>query len=394
LAVLRADFGAEASFQAGPNLAFPGGMQVSMKPLSLLSSSVLDNLGSGVIVFEQDLRVSYVNQTAEMLLGVSARHVLGELPASWMACQGDAFVDLIRASAIGSPITKRGVVLSTDGGEITVDCTVTPIQDEQGTRLTIVELQQVDRRNRISREERLITQQVLTREVVRGLAHEIKNPLGGLRGAAQLLEAELESAELKEYTHIVIQEADRLKGLLNRMLGPNRRPTYQPVNIHHVLERVRTLVLAETGERIRILRDYDPSIPELIGDMDQLIQAVLNVVRNASRALGAKGTVTLRTRIQRQLTIGNARYRLAAQIDIVDDGPGIPPEIADTLFFPMVTAGTGGMGLGLSIAQSLITQHKGLIECASRKGETVFTIFLPLGEDVSTERDKESNPSD
>jgi two-component system nitrogen regulation sensor histidine kinase GlnL len=311
-----------------------------------------------------------------------------------MACQGDAFVDLIRASAIGSPITKRGVVLSTDGGEITVDCTVTPIQDEQGTRLTIVELQQVDRRNRISREERLITQQVLTREVVRGLAHEIKNPLGGLRGAAQLLEAELESAELKEYTHIVIQEADRLQGLLNRMLGPNRRPTYQPVNIHHVLERVRTLVLAETGERIRILRDYDPSIPELIGDMDQLIQAVLNVVRNASRALGAKGTVTLRTRIQRQLTIGNARYRLAAQIDIVDDGPGIPPEIADTLFFPMVTAGTGGMGLGLSIAQSLITQHKGLIECASRKGETVFTIFLPLGEDVSTERDKESNPSD
>ena len=365
-----------------------------MKPLSLLSSSVLDNLGSGVLVFEQNLRVSYVNQTAEMLLGVSARHVLGELPMTWMACHGDAVVDLIKSSNVGSPITKRGVVLVTDRGEVTVDCTITPILDESGTRLTIVELQQVDRRNRISREERLITQQVLTRDVVRGLAHEIKNPLGGLRGAAQLLEAELQSDELKEYTHIIIQEADRLQELLNRMLGPNRRPSYEPLNIHHVLERVRSLVLAETGERIKIERDYDPSIPELVGDMDQLIQAVLNIVRNASRVLGDGGTVTLQTRIQRQLTIGNARYRLAAQIDIIDDGPGIPPEIADTLFFPMVTAGTGGMGLGLSIAQSLINQHKGLIECTSRKGETIFTIYLPLGDEVSTARDKERNPSD
>jgi two-component system nitrogen regulation sensor histidine kinase GlnL len=369
-------------------------MQAAMKPLSLLSSSVLDNLGSGVIVFERDLRVSYVNQTAEMLLGVSAKHVLGELPTTWMACQGEAVVDLIKASAIGSPITKRGVVLSTDRGNVTVDCTVTPILDDDGTRLTIVELQQVDRRMRISREERLITQQVLTRDVVRGLAHEIKNPLGGLRGAAQLLEAELESAELKEYTHIIIQEADRLQELLNRMLGPSRRPSYGPVNIHHVLERVRSLVLAETGDRIEIVRDYDPSIPELVGDADQLIQAVLNIVRNASRILDQGGTVTLQTRIQRQLTIGNARYRLAAQIDIIDDGPGIPPEIADTLFFPMVTAGTGGMGLGLSIAQSLINQHKGLIECSSRKGKTIFTIFLPLGDDVSTARDKEAKRSD
>ncbi len=365
-----------------------------MKPLSLLATSVLDNLASGVIVFDQDLRVNYVNQTAEMLLGVSAKHVLGELPNSWMACQGDAVVNLIKASSFGSPITRRGVVLNTEPGEVTVDCTVTPILDEDGARLTIVELQQVDRRNRISREERLITQQVLTREVVRGLAHEIKNPLGGLRGAAQLLEAELEDPELKEYTTIIIQEADRLQELLDRMLGPNRRPSYGPVNIHSVLERVRSLVLAETRERINIVRDYDPSIPELVGDSDQLIQAVLNIVRNASRVLEDGGTVTLQTRIQRQLTIGHARYRLAAQVDIIDDGPGIPPEIADTLFFPMVTAGTGGMGLGLSIAQSLINQHKGLIECSSRKGKTVFTIFLPLGDDISSARDEEGQPSD
>ena len=365
-----------------------------MKPLSLLTTSVLDNLASGVIVFDQGLRVNYVNQTAEMLLGVSAKHVLGELPTSWMACQGDAVIDLIKGAIPGSPITRRGVVLATQPEEVTVDCTVTPMVDEEGVRLTIVELQQVDRRNRISREERLITQQVLTREVVRGLAHEIKNPLGGLRGAAQLLEAELGSEELKEYTHIIIQEADRLQELLNRMLGPNRRPSYAPVNIHHVLERVRTLILAETRDRINIVRDYDPSIPELVGDSDQLIQAVLNIVRNASRVLEDGGTVTLQTRIQRQLTIGNARYRLAAQIDIIDDGPGIPAEIADTLFFPMVTAGTGGMGLGLSIAQSLINQHKGLIECSSRKGKTTFTIFLPLGDDISSARDKEKGRSD
>ena len=365
-----------------------------MMPLPLLSTTVLDNLASAIVVFDEDLRVCYMNQMAEMLLAVSIKHVLGELPTAWMACHGEAVVDLINAAAVGSPITKRGVVLTTDRSEVTVDCTVTPVLDEDGTQITIVELQQIDRHLRISREERLINQQALTRDVVRGLAHEIKNPLGGLRGAAQLLEGELDSDELKEYTRVIIQEADRLQELVNRMLGPNRRPNCAPVNIHHVLERVRTLVLAETGERIDIVRDYDPSIPELMADSDQLIQAVLNIVRNAARALGDDGTVTLRTRIQRQLTIGNERYRLAAQIDIIDDGPGIPPEITDTLFFPMVTSGTGGMGLGLSIAQSLINQHKGLIECTSRNGETVFTIFLPLGDGSGTERGKESQARD
>jgi two-component system nitrogen regulation sensor histidine kinase GlnL len=362
-----------------------------MKPLSLLSTTVLDNLSSAVLVFDAELRVCYINQTAEMLLAVSAKHVLGQLPEAWMTCHGEAVMDLIRAAAIGSPITKRGVVLETDRSEVTVDCTVTPVLDEDGSELTIVELQQIDRHLRISREERLITQQALTRDVVRGLAHEIKNPLGGLRGAAQLLEGELDSDELKEYTHIIIQEADRLQELVNRMLGPNRRPTYRPVNIHNVLERVRTLVLAETGDRIDIVRDYDPSIPELIGDSDQLIQAVLNIVRNATRAIDSTGRVTLRTRIHRQLTIGSERHRLAAEIDIIDDGPGIPPEIADTLFLPMVTGGTGGMGLGLSIAQSLINQHKGLIECQSRNGETIFTILLPLGDEHDAGRSKEQS---
>ncbi len=365
-----------------------------MTSLPLLSNTVLDNLASAVIVFDADLKVLYLNQMAEMLLAVSAKHALGETPRSWMACERDSLIDLVTATEIGSPITKRGVVLKHERGAVTVDCAVTPILDEHGHRLTIVELQQIDRHLRISREERLLTQQALSRDVVRGLAHEIKNPLGGLRGAAQLLESELESEELKEYTHIIIQEADRLQELVNRMLGPNRRPNYAAVNIHHVLERVRTLVQAESGERIAIKRDYDPSIPELYGDSDQLIQAILNVVRNATKAIPDTGTVTLRTRIQRQLTIGSERSRLAAQVEVIDDGPGIPAEIADTLFLPMITGGTGGMGLGLSIAQSLINQHRGLIECSSRLGKTVFTIHLPIGDDTGAEVGKETTTRD
>jgi two-component system nitrogen regulation sensor histidine kinase GlnL len=354
-------------------------MMVARKTASLISSNILDSLTTAVVVFDEDLRVCYLNQAAEMLLAVSAKHVIGELPAAWISCHGEAIIDLINASAVGSPITKRGVVLTTERSNVTVDCTVTPIVDEDGVELTIVELQQIDRHLRISREEHLITQQALTRDVVRGLAHEIKNPLGGLRGAAQLLESELDSDDLKEYTHIIIQEADRLQGLVNRMLGPNRRPSYAAVNLHSVLERVRSLVMAETGHRLAIIRDYDPSIPDLVGDSDQLIQAVLNIVRNASRAIEDRGTVVLRTRVLRQYTIGNVRHRLAAQIEIIDNGPGIPPEITDTLFLPMVTSGTGGMGLGLAIAQSLINQHQGLIECRSQPGETVFTIYLPVG---------------
>lgn len=363
-------------------------MQVPLPAVSSLSTTILDNLGSAVVVFDAQHHVCYLNQMAEMLLAVSANHVLGKPAEAWISCHGEVLIDLMAAAAVGSPIIKRGVVLDTERSEITVDCTVIPTVDDDGQPITIVELQQIDRHLRIRREERLLTQQALTRDVVRGLAHEIKNPLGGLRGAAQLLEGELDSYELKEYTRVIIEEADRLQELVNRMLGPNRRPTYAQVNIHHVLERVRTLVLAETGERISVVRDYDPSIPELSGDSDQLIQAILNVVRNATRVVGEQGTITLRTRIHRNLTIGNRRNRLAMEINVIDDGPGIPQEIADTLFLPMVTSGTGGIGLGLSIAQSLINQHHGLIECRSRQGETVFTIYLPL-DDAAVGESKE-----
>ncbi len=214
--------------------------------------------------------------------------------------------------------------------------------------------------------------------MIRGLAHEIKNPLGGLRGAAQLLERELPDPQLTEYTKIIIDEADRLQNLLNRMLGPNTLPNLRETNIHHVLERVRSLVLAEAPPGIEITRDYDPSIPNLNADSDQLIQAALNLVRNAVQALGQHGSIILRTRAQRQITIGHERHRLVLTLEVIDNGPGIPQEIQERIFYPMVTGHANGTGLGFSIAQSLINRHGGLIECTSEPGNTIFRILLPL----------------
>jgi two-component system nitrogen regulation sensor histidine kinase GlnL len=315
-----------------------------------------------------------------MLFDVSARQIHLQPVEGLVQCPGDQVQAHLRAATrTGQPITERELTMRlVDGREMTLDCTVIPLPVGEGARGVLLEVQQVDRHLRISREEQLLSQQQVTRDVVRGLAHEIKNPLGGLRGAAQLLQAELDDRELREYTEIIIQEADRLQNLVNRILGPNRLPAYQPLNIHHVLERVRSLVQAEVGGRIELVRDYDPSIPDLVGDADQLIQALLNIVRNAARAVGDAGRIQLRTRVQRQLTIGSTRHRLVAQIDIIDNGPGVPEEIRDRLFYPMVTSGTGGLGLGLSIAQSLINQHQGLIECKSKPGETVFTVLLPV----------------
>ena len=214
--------------------------------------------------------------------------------------------------------------------------------------------------------------------MVRGLAHEIKNPLGGLRGAAQLLEREIDEASLKEYTQIIIGEADRLQNLLNRMLGPNDVPDIQSTNIHTVLERVRELVQAEAGESLQVQQDYDPSLPELQADPELLVQAVLNIVRNAAQALEGKGDITLRTRVKRQFNIGVRKHRLVAVIDIIDNGPGIESDLQEKIFYPMITTRDEGTGLGLSIAQSLISRHQGLIECYSQPGNTVFTILLPL----------------
>jgi two-component system nitrogen regulation sensor histidine kinase GlnL len=345
-------------------------------------SQVLENLSLSILLFDQDLCLQYMNPAAEVLFAVSSRHMLRNKAGDIIQCDTALQQNsLEQALDTGRPFTEREVSLRLQNGEsVTVDCSVLPITDEQGDSYILMEMQHIDRQLQISREENLLNQHDAARDLIRGLAHEIKNPLGGLRGAAQLLEAELDDRELCEYTQIIINEADRLQALVNQMLGSNRLPEMSNVNVHMILERVRSLMVAEFGTRLDIQRDLDPSIPELFVDSDRIIQALLNIVRNAAQALRGKGDakITMRTRIRRQFTIGNIRHRLVVLIEIEDNGPGIPEEIREKIFYPMVTSGTSGMGLGLSITQSLIHQHGGLVECTSKPGQTIFRVMLPL----------------
>ena len=346
------------------------------------ASRILDALSTAVVAFDGELRLTYMNPAAEMLFAASLRHLRGLTAEALINCPGEQVKNnLKRAAKTGNPFTERELVLDLVGGRtVTVDCTVVPMIEGRAIAGLLIELQQIDRQLRISREEHLLSQHQAVRDLVRSLAHEIKNPLGGLRGAAQLLEREISDPALFEYTRVIIDEADRLQSLVDRMLGPNRLPQFTTVNVHTLLERVRQLVLAESGQRLLITRDYDPSIPEMRVDSDRLIQALLNIVRNAARAVDGveEGRVILRTRVLRQFTIGQYRHRLVVQIAIEDNGPGIPEAIREKLFYPMVTASEGGMGLGLSISQSLINQHGGLVECHSEPGRTVFEVLLPL----------------
>ena len=339
---------------------------------------LIDNLHTSVLLFDEELKLVYANPAAEVLFAMSLKHLLGKRVFELVQCEQDDSRNKLR-EVIDSrnSYTEREITIRTPHHLLTVDCTVMTIS-ESGQHTLMMELQRVDRQVRISHEEQLIIQQQASQELLRGLAHEIKNPLGGLRGAAQLLEMELEDAELKEYTGVIINEADRLRNLVDRMLGPSKLPNFAELNIHEVLERVRQLVKAESGDQLSIGRDYDPSIPLLKGDSDQLIQALLNIVRNGARALNNRGEMRLRTRVLRQFTLGTQRHRLVAKIEISDNGPGIPHAIRETLFLPMISASDGGMGLGLSIAQSLIARFHGLIECDSEPGNTTFTIYLPM----------------
>ncbi|MCX7112381.1 MAG: nitrogen regulation protein NR(II) [Proteobacteria bacterium] len=339
---------------------------------------ILDNLSDAVLLFDDKLTLAYINMPGEMMFAWSARHVLGNCAQQVFFFSDQGMEDdMHRVLASDSTLTKRNVVLALPLHPMTVNVTMTPVKDGQAPML-LVEVQQVDRHLRISMEEQLMAQQSAAKMLLRGLAHEIKNPLGGLRGAAQLLDRELPDAELREYTHIIIEESDRLQSLVDRMLAPNKPPNKSLLNIHRVLERVRQLVQVEAPSGVQLIRDYDPSMPAIYGDGDQLIQAILNIVRNATQALGERGKITIRTRIHRQVTINLNRHPLVAKIDIIDDGPGIKPELLNQIFYPMVTGRAEGTGLGLSIAHSLISQHGGLVECESKPGETVFSIFLPL----------------
>lgn len=340
---------------------------------------LLDNLNTAVLLFDSMLCLRYLNTAAEILLEDSERQLLGISAKQLFKLSDAAFLNNLKhCRDAAEPLIDYALELHRTSHSVFVNFSVTPLGSETCVNEILVELLPIDNRLRISQEEQLHAQQNTARLMVQGLAHEIKNPLGGLRGAAQLLDLELPNTELKEYTQVIIEEADRLQDLVNRMLGSNELPNKQTLNFHEVLERVRWLVQTEVGENIKIHCDYDPSIPDLLGDKNQLIQAVLNIVRNAVQAIPESGNVTLKTRICRRVTIERQRYKLALRCEIIDDGIGISPDMRNKIFYPMVTGRAEGTGLGLSISQALISHHQGVIECSSEEGRTVFAILLPL----------------
>lgn len=340
---------------------------------------ILDHLNTAILLFNKDLNLAYINTAGEVLLADSARHLVGLNAAELFKFSDPSLlINLQQCESLAELLVDRELVLERLGHSFTVNLSATPLLTGDQVTEILVEMQRVDNHLRISKEEQLLSQQNTARLLVRGLAHEIKNPLGGLRGAAQLLNLEVEGAELKEYTQIIIAESDRLQGLMDKLLGPNKPPEFKNINVHEVLERVRQLVEAESSGGLRIVCDYDPSIPDIHADRDLLIQAVLNIVKNAVQAIDGNGAIILKTRIQRNQPIGRQHHKLAVKIDVIDNGPGINPEIMERIFYPMITGRAEGTGLGLSIAQSLINQHNGLIECHSEPGDTVFSIILPI----------------
>jgi two-component system nitrogen regulation sensor histidine kinase GlnL len=347
---------------------------------SLAAFNGLDLLASAVLLLDERLTVRYLNPAGENLLAVSLRAATGKPLAAVCTCSATLQGALDNAIENNWGYTGQNVELRRGDGELLhINCTVTPLRPDlaAGVRL-LLELQPIEHQLAASREERLIEQQQANRELIRNLAHEIKNPLGGLRGAAQLLEHELGNPSLKEYTQVIIKEADRLQDLMQRLLTPHRAMVPSTVNIHEILERVRSLLTAEFPGTLAVRRDYDTSLPELVGDREQLIQAVLNVARNAAQAMKGAGEILLRTRVLRQVTLAKKRYRIALEIKVVDNGPGIPEVVRERMFYPLVSGRAGGSGLGLTIAQNFVHHHHGTIDCATRPGQTVFTIRLPV----------------
>jgi len=356
-----------------------------MTPAAL---SGLDLLATAVVLVDAGFAVRYMNPAAENLFEMSSKNVTGQSLDSLFTDTAVLTAAIEYARANNCSYTEHDLELGMTGrARLHLSCTVTPAEipggDPHHDEL-LLEFRHIEQQLRIAREERLLDQSQANRELIRNLAHEIKNPLGGIRGAAQLLDHELERPNLHEYTQVIMKEADRLQSLMDRLLTPHRLPQPGPINVHEVLERVRSLVLAEYPKGIVIRRDYDVSLPLLKGDKEQLIQAVLNIARNATQAISgsavASGQLRLRTRVLRQVTLARRRYRHALVIEITDNGPGVPPELQERIFHPLVSGREGGSGLGLTLAQSFVNQHHGVISCESVPGETTFTILLPVGE--------------
>lgn len=342
----------------------------------------LEVLSTAVIVFDGARNVVYVNPAAENLFQVSRNIMVGHRLEEVFTDYGTLQTAIAYAERDRSSYTQHDVSLAASSAvniqRMQLIATVTPFDLSTDSGF-LVELTPLSQRLRISREERLHDQSLANRELIRNLAHEIKNPLGALRGAAQLLERELERPALREYTQVIMKEADRLQSLMDRLLTPHRLPQPTALNVHEVMERVRSLIIAEFPA-VKIQRDYDTSLPHITADREQLIQAVLNIARNAAQAMQGQGNLSLRTRIARRITIAKQLYRLVILLEIIDDGPGIAEDIRDRIFFPLVSGREGGSGLGLTIAQTFVNQHHGSIEVDSQAGRTCFAILLPLRE--------------
>jgi two-component system nitrogen regulation sensor histidine kinase GlnL len=346
---------------------------------SELNDIILNHQVTAILIMNESLQVKYANPAAEQLFSQSAKRIVDH-PLSHLIQHASMDLALLsQPLQSGQSITDSDVTFVVDGKPLMLEVTVSPISWNKELML-LVEMRKIGQQRRLSQELNQHAQQQAAKLLVRGLAHEIKNPLGGLRGAAQLLERTLPDPSLAEYTQIIIEQADRLRALVDRLLGPQKPGKKQPENLHLILEKVRQLVDLEANQSVSIERDYDPSLPEILMDSDQIEQALLNIVSNAGQILKGQqnGEIVIRTRTVHQANIHGQRCKLAARIEITDNGPGIPADLQDTLFYPMVSGREGGTGLGLSIAQNLIDQHQGKIDVESWPGRTTFTIYLPI----------------
>ena len=348
------------------------------------NTKILDNLTTAVLVLDAAHCIYHMNPSAESMLETSNQHSQNSHIKELIRNANDLSHALISVGKSNTTlIIRKEELILINGNKLLVDFSIAAFQEADEGYL-LLEFQEINRSISMSRKESLIANHETTVEMIRSLSHEIKNPLGGIRGAAQLLASELPHSQLQDYTNVIIEETDRLVNLVDRMTGAYKKLNIRALNVHEVLERVRSLIEAETQGAINLVRDYDPSLPEIMGDLEQLIQAVLNIMRNAMQALTETKLkahvpqITLRTRALSHITIGSTTHKLIARIEIIDNGPGIPAEILDTIFYPLISGRAEGTGLGLSIAQTVIKNHAGLIECESKPGLTRFILSIPF----------------
>jgi len=339
-----------------------------------------------VIVLGENFQVRYANPSAEQLIGFSRQQLAGRSLPEVVPGTSRLLPLLERVRDTGQGFSRRELLLTTEPDPapvVVLDCALSIAESASGERQLILEMADASRRLRLDREKALLAQLDASRSMVRQLGHELRNPLGGIRGAAQLLERQLDSTAQKDYTRLIMREADRLVDLASALLGPAREPDASMLNVHELLEHVRQLIIAEGLEGAQVERDYDPSLPFIRLDRDLVIQAMLNLARNALHAVGEHGRIVFRTRVVPNESVVHRRGRLLACVEIEDDGPGVPEELRETLFYPLVTGRSGGTGLGLAVAQELVSRHDGLIEYESRPGRTVFRMLFPIAEDAA-----------